>query len=111
VLKQLDALEKKAETEDPKSFYTELVVVFRSYLAQRKNFYSASKTTGDIQAHLAEWRIQGETAQQLNDALLLSDGVKFARFEASVPERKASLQAVRNSVVYMEKQEPATAKA
>lgn len=111
VMKQLEALEKKAETEDSKAFYTELIQVFRNYLGQRKNFYSASKTTSDIQAQLPEWRIQGEQARLLSDTLLLSDGVKFARFEASVAERKASLRVVRDSIVFMEKQEPAAAKA
>jgi hypothetical protein len=110
-LKNLDALEKRAESADSKIFYTDLIQVFRAYLALRKGFYSLSKTTGDISAQLPAWGLGAERAAQLSDTLQLSDGVKFARFEASAADRKASLKAVRESIVFMEKQAAAAGNA
>lgn len=110
-LKNLDALEKRAASADSKIFYTDLIQVFRAYLALRKGFYSLSKTTADISTQLPHWGFGGERAAQISDTLQLSDGVKFARFEASADDRKASLKAVRESIVFMEKRAAAAGAA
>ena len=110
-LKNLDALEKRAESSDAKTFYTELILVFRNYLALRKGFYSLSKTTSDISGQLPSWGIGGDRAAQLSDALQLSDGVKFARFEAAAADRRASLKTIRDTIIFMEKQAAANSTA
>lgn len=109
-MKQLDQLQKKSDSEANVLFFTELVVVLRQYLQRRKGYQSPSKTTSDIRAQLANWNINEEKAAKLLEALRLSDGVKFARFEASASERKDALKAIRESIDAMEKEDVKTQK-
>lgn len=108
-IRNLEVLQKKSETMSVKDFYTELVDVLRLYLVRRKDYQSTSKTSADLQQQLGKWGLYGPAATQLLETLQLSDGVKFARFEASGSERKASVAHVREAIVQMERGKTGTA--
>ncbi|MGZ3882416.1 MAG: hypothetical protein ACXVBF_13795, partial [Flavisolibacter sp.] len=99
-LRRLDALQKKSA--DNKVFYTELVQVFREYLHRRKNIYSFSKTTDDLSAQIEKLDLDRGQYQQLVQTLMVSDFVKYAKYQASEEERKNSLDSIRESIVAIE---------
>jgi hypothetical protein len=83
-------------------FYTELVQVFREYLHRRKNIYSFSKTTEDLSRQLETLDLDGGRYQHLVQTLMVSDFVKYAKYQASDEERRSSLQSIRESIVSIE---------
>ncbi|MGZ3846039.1 MAG: hypothetical protein ACXVBH_08275 [Flavisolibacter sp.] len=99
-LRRLDALQKKSA--DNKVFYTELVQVFREYLHRRKNIYSFSKTTDDLSAQIEKLDLDRGQYQQLVQTLMVSDFVKYAKYQASEEERRNSLDSIRESIVAIE---------
>ena len=99
-LKKLDTLRKK--TDDSKVFYTELVQIFREYLHKRRNIYSFSKTTEDLSIQMQELNMQKEQYQQLVQTLLLSDLVKYARYEASPQEKENSFESIKEGIISIE---------
>lgn len=99
-LKKLDALHKTKN--DSKFFYTELIQIFREYLHKRKNIYSFSKTTEDLSAQMGELHIQREQYQQLVQTLLLSDLVKYAKYEASPQEKENSFDSIKEGIISIE---------
>lgn len=102
-MRQLDALNKRSGDMPAKEFYTQLIGILRTYLLHRKEYQSPSKTTADIQEQLPKWGLGSAEGARLMDTLQLSDGVKFARFEASAAERKTSVDNIREAIVQMEK--------
>ena len=99
-LKKLDALQKK--TVENKVFYTELVQIFREYLHKRKNIYSFSKTTEDLSAQIEKLNMDGEEYQHLVQALMVSDFVKYAKYQASEEEKRNSLESIKGSIMSIE---------
>jgi hypothetical protein len=100
-LKKLDALQKRTDA-DEKTFYTELIQVFREYLHKRKNIYSFSKTTEDLSVQIEKLNMDNGQYQQLVQTLLVSDFVKYAKYQSSPYERKSSLESIRQSIVAIE---------
>jgi hypothetical protein len=100
-LRRLDALQKKQST-DTKVFYTELVQVFREYLHRRKNIYSFSKTTEDLFRQVETLDLDKEQYQHLVQTLMVSDFVKYAKYQASDEERRSSLESIRETIVSIE---------
>lgn len=100
-LKKLDALQKKTAA-DNKVFYTELIQVFREYLHKRKNIYSFSKTTEDLSIQIEKLNMDGPQYQPLVQTLMVSDFVKYAKYQSSEEEKKNSLESIRESIVAIE---------
>jgi hypothetical protein len=100
-LKKLDMLRKKP-APDNKLFYTELVQILREYLHKRKNIYSFSKTTEDLSLQIEKLNLDNDQYQQLVQALVLSDFVKYAKYQSSGEERTNSLEAVRETIAVIE---------
>jgi hypothetical protein len=100
-LRRLDALQKKQST-DTKVFYTELVQVFREYLHRRKNIYSFSKTTEDLSRQVETLDLDRQQYQHLVQTLMVSDFVKYAKYQASDEERRSSLESIRETIVSIE---------
>jgi len=99
-LKKMDALYKRKD--DSKIFYTELVQIFREYLNKRKNIYSFSKTTEDLSVQMEQLNMQREQYQQLVQTLLVSDLVKYARYEASPQEKEHSFDSIKEGIISIE---------
>lgn len=100
-LKKLDAAQKKMDA-DGKIFYTELVQIFREYLHKRKNIYSFSKTTEDLSHQIENLNMDKGQYQNLVQALLVSDFVKYAKYQTSPEERQNSLESIKESIVAIE---------
>jgi hypothetical protein len=100
-LKKLDALQKKTDT-DGKTFYTELIQVFREYLHKRKNIYSFSKTTEDLSHQIEKLNMDKDQYQQLVQTLVLSDFVKYAKYQSSLEERRNAIESIKESIVAIE---------
>jgi hypothetical protein len=101
-LKKLDALQKRKDA-DGKIFYTDLIQIFREYLHKRKNIYSFSKTTEDLSAQIEKLNMDGGRYQHLIQTLLVSDFVKYAKYQTSPDERQNSLESIKESIVAIEK--------
>ena len=100
-LKKLDALQKKTDA-DGKTFYTELIHVFREYLHKRKNIYSFSKTTEDLSHQIEKLNMDKDQYQQLVQTLVLSDFVKYAKYQSSLEERRNAIESIKESIVAIE---------
>jgi len=100
-LKKLDALQKKSAS-DNKVFYTDLVHIFREYLHKRKNIYSFSKTTEDLSVQIEKLNMNPAQHQHLVQTLLVSDFVKYAKYQSSEDEKRNSLESIRESVIAIE---------
>src|SRR4029079_11386226 len=100
-LKKLDALQKRTDTEN-KVFYTELIQIFREYLHKRKNIYSFSKTTEDLSMQIEKLNMVGDQYQQLVQTLVLSDFVKYAKYQSSTEEKRNSIESVKEGIITIE---------
>jgi hypothetical protein len=101
-LKKLAQLERK-NVPDGKSFYTELVHIFREYVQRRRNILSFSKTTEDLSLQLKDLGLPVESYQQLVQTLQLSDMVKFAKYRPAAEERETSFQIISQNLDLIEK--------
>jgi len=108
-LKKLDLLQKKP-LPDNKLFYTELIQILREYLHKRKNIYSFSKTTEDLSMQIEKLNLDTDQYQQLVQALVLSDFVKYAKYQSTEEERRNSLESIKESIVAIENSNIATPK-
>jgi len=100
-LRKLDGLQKRTDADD-KIFYTELIQIFREYLHRRMNIYSFSKTTEDLSMQIEKLELDNDQYQQLVQTLLVSDFVKYAKYQASGEERKHSIDSIRESIITIE---------
>jgi len=100
-LKKLDLLQKKP-SPDNKVFYTELIQTLREYLHKRKNVYSFSKTTEDLSIQIEKLNLDTDQYQQLVQALVLSDFVKYAKYQSTAEERRISVESIKESIVAIE---------
>jgi hypothetical protein len=98
---QLENLKK--EKLDSKLFYTRLVDIFRLYISRRKGIASQQKTTDDLVPPLRALQLPAETFNQLTQALLMSDFVKFAKYEPAEADKTASFGIIKNCVEIIEK--------
>jgi len=100
-LKKLDQLQKK-QAADNKVYYTELIQIFREYLHKRKNVYSFSKTTEDLSVQIEKLNLDKEQYQQLVQTLIISDFVKYAKYQSTEIERRNSVESIKESIVAIE---------
>jgi len=106
---QLARLEK--EGPESKVFFTKLVDIFKWYLQRRTELVSVDQTTADLIDKLWSLKLTGQ--EELRQALLLSDFVKFAKYQPTDQERKVSFEVIKKSMEQIEeqfKQKDATAK-
>jgi hypothetical protein len=78
------------------------VQIFREYLHKRKNIYSFSKTTEDLSIQIEKLKMDEDQYQQLIQSLMVSDFVKYAKYQASEEEKSNSLKSIRESIVAIE---------
>jgi len=98
--KQLAALEK--ENADARMFYTKLVDIFRLYVLRKKGIASLQKTTDDLVLQLRSLNLPEENYRTLAQALRLSDFVKFAKYQPTDLDNKASFLTIKNSIAIIE---------
>ena len=80
-LERLEEARRRFERDgDAKIFFSELSLVFRSYLSARFRFDAVEKTTSEIFRGMRETGIDRKLCLEVKDILALSDLVKFAKF-------------------------------
>jgi len=99
----MNRLKKLNVQDDSKYFYTELIDIFRFYLAQKKNIQSFSKTTDDLSGQLRQLSLPDQQYYELVQALQLSDMVKFAKYQPQVSDKEQALEVIANNIMALEK--------
>lgn len=102
-MNQLEQLKKDSLL--PKQYYSELVDIFRLYIFRKKEILSLQKTTDDLILQLKNINLNKEPFAQLSQALRLSDFVKFAKYIPSSEDDTGSFNAIKNSIMTIEKSE------
>lgn len=100
----LRALDKLArESADALPFHTALVVIFRDYLDRRHGIRSKQRTTHELALRLDPLIKERAPYERLIQALRQSDFVKFARYQPDAGENRQALEAVRNGIEELER--------
>ncbi len=100
-LKALDSLKTKNDLDDT-AYFTELILVFRTYLQQRHGIHSFQQTTGELSRQLQRLTLPHGDLKKLVHTLELSDFVKFAQYKATAGERDEALDDIRKNIVTIE---------
>ena len=77
-MEQLKRLQ--AEKVDAKTYYSRLTDIFRVYVFEKKGIHSLQNTTHDLVAQLRGLNMPRDQFDQLEQGLMLSDFVKFAKY-------------------------------
>ena len=85
-----------------KEYYSEIVNIFRQYVALKKNIQSFQKTTDDLVLQLQILKMNKEQFAQLTDILRLSDWVKFAKYIPSKEDDQIIFETIKNSIQSIE---------
>lgn len=100
-LRELDDLRVK-EALDDKTYFTELIRIFRTYLQQRKGIHSFQQTTDDLSRQLQALQLPHEDFKKLVLTLQLSDFVKFAQLTVQPQEREEAWNEIKKSITAIE---------
>lgn len=99
-MKGLEQLESAGA--DKKLFYSRMVDIFRVYISKRKGIHSLQKTTDDIVKQLKGLPITRDQFEKLSQSLMLSDFVKFAKYEPTREDDRKALDAIKQTIIEIE---------
>ncbi len=96
---------EKLQKEKPafKQYHIELIDIFRRYVFKKKSILSLQKTTDDLIVQLRSLGMNNEQFENLSQSLRLSDFVKFARYTPTGQDDKEVFEAIRGSIMAIEK--------
>jgi LPXTG-motif cell wall-anchored protein len=97
---------KKLQSEkvDAKEYYSRLTDIFRVYVSEKKGIHSLQNTTHDLVAQLRGLNIPKEQFEQLEQGLMLSDFVKFAKYVPSPDNDKNVFDIIVRTIQQLEHQ-------
>jgi hypothetical protein len=98
-IRRLDALRVNG---DSKQLFTELIDIFRIYLANRKGIQSFSKTTDDLARQVGGLGLPSDQYNRLVQTLQASDMVKFAKYQPQDIEKEESVDVIRKNIMAIE---------
>jgi hypothetical protein len=98
---QLEAV-RTAVVPDDKIYFTELILIFRTYLQHGKGIHSFHQTTDDLGRQLQALALPHEDLKKLVATLQLSDFVKFARYTVTAGERDQAWSEIKKSITAIE---------
>ncbi|MFN2456922.1 MAG: hypothetical protein ABR502_01865 [Chitinophagaceae bacterium] len=101
-LEKLEKLKENIARTDNKSFYTELIHIYRDYLHKRKNIQSFSKTSDDLGIQIKQLNLSEHLFSPLLQTLRLSDLVKFAQYQTEIPENEKSIETIKQNIIAIE---------
>lgn len=100
----MGALEKlKHSAVGGKEYYTKLTDIFRLYLLRQKGILSLQETTGDLIPLLKNTGLSDDELPGLRQTLLLSDFVKFAKYQASPAEDQTCFVEISKAIQSIER--------
>jgi len=86
-----------------KEYYTRLTDILRNYLFRRKGILSLQETTGDLIPLLKNTGLSDGELSGLRQSLLLSDFVKFAKYQASAAEDGSCFDEIGKAIQSIER--------
>lgn len=102
-MQQLNKLESEnIASVNVKQYYTELIMIFRTYLKGAKGIQSFSKTTDDLSIQLQALKMPQQEYNNLLQALRLSDLVKFAQYRPEEQMVRDSFNTIKESITSIE---------
>ncbi len=95
---------KKIRINKPehKRYYSALGDIFRVYLWRRMSIGSLQQTTAELLPQLRQTALSKQEQEQIGQALLLGDFVKFARYNPLAEEDEQSFEAVLETIERLE---------
>ena len=99
-MEQLTALQKKGL--QGKEFHTKLVDIFKLYVLRKKNILSLQKTTEDLVMQLRTIMLDKELYAEMQQALRLSDFVKFAKYIPTAEDDNSAFNSIKKSIQSIE---------
>lgn len=100
-LKQLAELQK--HSLQGKEFHTRLVDIFKLYVLRKKNIRSLQKTTDDLVVQLKNAVTDKDLYAEMQQALRLSDFVKFAKYIPSAGDDNEAFNSIKKAILSIEK--------
>lgn len=97
---KLDSLRQRSS--DPKTYYSELVDIFRIYVLKKKGVHSLQNTTDDLVKQLRDIGLNHDKYEQLSGTLRLSDLVKFAKYIPSGENDQHVYNTIKQSIQAIE---------
>ena len=101
-MEQLKKLQ--AEKIDAKEYYSRLTDIFRVYVFEKKGVHSLQNTTHDLVAQLRSLNLPKDHFDQLEQGLMLSDFVKFAKYVPSPDHDKSVFDMIVRTIQQIEHQ-------
>ena len=99
-IRQLNSLQ--GQNLDPKDYHTKLVDIFRLYVLKKKNILSLQKTTDNLVVQLRPVISSAEVFSQVQQALRLSDFVKFAKYIPSAEDNQSAFNTIKKTIEHIE---------
>ena len=100
-MEQLKKLQ--AEKVDAKQFYSRLTDIFRIYVFEKKGIHSLQNTTHDLVGQLRSLNMTKDQFDQLEQGLMLSDFVKFAKYVPSPDNDKYVFDIIVRTIQQIER--------
>ena len=101
--KRLKAL--KQEQPQEKVFYETLIGIFRNYVRQRTGIESLQQTSNDLSEKLKPLFVENSSKYtSLNQVLVLSDFVKFAKYDPADSEATSAYEVIEQSIDHIEEE-------
>src|SRR4030095_11752962 len=101
-MEQLKKLQ--AEKVDAKQFYSRLTDIFRIYVFEKRGIHSLQNTTHDLVGQLRSLNMTKDQFDQLEQGLMLSDFVKFAKYVPSPDNDKYVFDIIVSAIQQLEHQ-------
>jgi len=99
-IRQLNSLQ--GQNLDAKDYHTKLVDIFRLYVLKKKNILSLQKTTDNLVVQLRPVISSAEIFSQVQQALRLSDFVKFAKYIPSAEDNQSAFNTIKKTIEHIE---------
>lgn len=99
-IQQLNSLQ--GQSLAAKDYHTRLVDIFRLYVLKKKNILSLQKTTDNLVMQLKPVINSAEVFSQLQQALRLSDFVKFAKYIPSAEDNQSAFGLIKKTIEHIE---------
>ncbi|MFN8266906.1 MAG: hypothetical protein U0T31_02785 [Chitinophagales bacterium] len=99
-LKELDKLEheKLWQTGEIKTYYSRLTDIARSYIELRYHIPAMERTTDELMSAMHKGIIKQALKKELNDILVLSDFVKFAKAQPDFIENENAMRIIHDFI-------------
>jgi hypothetical protein len=99
-LKELDKLNQKKlwQSGEVKSYYSELTDIARTYIELRYKIPAMEKTTDELLSSMHKGMLKQSLKKELNEVLVLSDFVKFAKAQPDFIENENSLKIIKDFI-------------